>query len=74
MTRTDRPGDTLAVGDESLFGYLLRRWWRVRRSIFLCFFFRMRLRRFLISEPTKRRRYRPRSSPTNRPVALRGAR
>ena len=29
----------------------LRRWWRVRRSIFLCFFLRMRLRRFLISEP-----------------------
>ena len=31
-------------------GYL-RRWWRVRRSIFLCFFFRIRLRRFLINEP-----------------------
>jgi hypothetical protein len=29
----------------------LRRWWRVRRSIFLCFFLRIRLRRFLISEP-----------------------
>ena len=35
-------------------GYLLRRWKRVRRSIFLCFFFRMRLRRFLISEPMAR--------------------
>ena len=31
----------------------LRRWWRVRRSIFLCFFFRMRLRRFLINEPIR---------------------
>ena len=28
-----------------------RRWKRVRFSIFLCFFLRMRLRRFLISEP-----------------------
>ena len=28
------------------------RWWRVLRSIFLCFFLRMRLRRFLMSEPT----------------------
>ena len=34
-------------------GYLLRRWKRVRLSIFLCFFLRMRLRRFLISEPMK---------------------
>ena len=34
-------------------GYLpaARRWQRVRFSIFLCFFLRMRLRRFLISEP-----------------------
>ena len=31
----------------------LRRWWRVRRSIFLCFFFRIRFRRFLISEPIR---------------------
>ena len=31
--------------------YLLRRWNRVRFSIFLCFFLRMRLRRFLINEP-----------------------
>ena len=31
-------------------GYL-RRWKRVRLSIFLCFFLRMRLRRFLISDP-----------------------
>ena len=31
----------------------LRRWWRVRRSIFLCFFLRMRLRRFLINEPIR---------------------
>ena len=28
------------------------RWWRVLRSIFLCFFLRMRLRRFLMREPT----------------------
>ena len=28
-----------------------RRWKRVRFSIFLCFFLRMRLRRFLMSEP-----------------------
>jgi hypothetical protein len=33
--------------------YLLR-WCRVRRSIFLCFFFRMRFLRFLISEPIRR--------------------
>ena len=38
-----------AVGFES---YLpARRCQRVAFSIFLCFFFRMRLRRFLISEP-----------------------
>ena len=34
--------------------YLRARWWRVRRNIFLCFFLRMRLRRFLISEPIAR--------------------
>jgi len=28
-----------------------RRWKRVRFSIFLCFFLRMRLRRFLINDP-----------------------
>ena len=28
-----------------------RRWKRVRFSIFLCFFLRIRLRRFLINEP-----------------------
>ena len=32
-----------------------RRWKRVRFSIFLCFFLRMRLRRFLISDPMARR-------------------
>ena len=36
----------------------LRRWWRVRRSIFLCFFLRIRLRRFLISEPIRPAGYR----------------
>jgi hypothetical protein len=37
-------------------GYLpaARRCQRVRFSIFLCFFLRMRLRRFLISEPMRR--------------------
>jgi hypothetical protein len=29
----------------------LRRWWRVLRSSLRCFFFAMRLRRFLITEP-----------------------
>ena len=29
----------------------LRRWWRVRRRIFLYFFLRIRLRRFLINDP-----------------------
>ena len=50
-TCTDRPraGRTRPVTELS--GDYLRRWWRVRRSIFLCFFLRMRLRRFLISEP-----------------------
>ena len=32
-------------------GYLPRRCQRVRFSIFLCFFLRMRLRRFLIRDP-----------------------
>ena len=41
--------------------YLLRRWKRVRLSIFLCFFLRMRLRRFLISEPMGWTRYRSRA-------------
>ena len=41
---------TVPVGPPD--GYL-RRWWRVRRSIFLCFFFRIRLRRFLINEPIR---------------------
>jgi hypothetical protein len=31
--------------------FLARRWNRVRFSIFLCFFLRMRLRRFLINDP-----------------------
>ena len=31
----------------------MRRWWRVRRRSFLCFFLRMRLRRFLINEPIR---------------------
>ena len=32
---------------------LARRWNRVRLSIFLCFFLRIRFRRFLISEPMR---------------------
>ena len=31
--------------------FLLRRWWRVLRRSLRCFFFDMRLRRFLITEP-----------------------
>jgi hypothetical protein len=31
----------------------LRRWWRVLRSNLRCFFFAIRLRRFLITEPIK---------------------
>ena len=42
-------GDTARANDWNY----LRRWWRVRRSIFLCFFLRMRLRRFLINEPIR---------------------
>jgi len=33
-----------------------RRWKRVRFSIFLCFFLRIRLRRFLINDPMVRPR------------------
>ena len=40
------------VGDE-IYLPAARRWKRVRLSIFLCFFLRMRLRRFLISEPMR---------------------
>src|SRR5690606_30097937 len=32
--------------------FLLRRWWRVLRSSLRCFFLAMRLRRFLMTEPT----------------------
>ena len=32
--------------------FLLRRWWRVLRSNLRCFFFDIRLRRFLMTEPT----------------------
>jgi len=38
-------------GDRDALLRYLRRWKRVRFSIFLCFFLRMRLRRFLISDP-----------------------
>ena len=43
------PAVYLDAGGES--GYLPRRCQRVRFSIFLCFFLRMRLRRFLIRDP-----------------------
>ncbi len=33
--------------------FLLRRWWRVFRRSLRCFFFDMRLRRFLMTEPTR---------------------
>ena len=39
--------------DEESFYFLLRRWWRVLRSSLRCFFFAIRLRRFLITEPTR---------------------
>ncbi len=39
------------AGGEADYLPAARRWKRVRFSIFLCFFLRMRLRRFLISEP-----------------------
>ena len=42
-----------APGDDRRYLPFARRWKRVRFSIFLCFFFRMRLRRFLISEPMR---------------------
>ncbi len=32
---------------------MARRWKRVRLSIFLCFFFRIRLRRFLTRDPMR---------------------
>ncbi|MEK0443364.1 MAG: hypothetical protein RL574_91 [Actinomycetota bacterium] len=38
---------------EAAVRYLLLRWWRVRRSIFLCFFLRIRLRRRLTSDPMR---------------------
>ena len=53
--RRARRSSTGADGRSRGQGHLPRwRWWRVRRSIFLCFFLRMRLRRFLISEPIAR--------------------
>src|SRR5690625_4819306 len=33
--------------------FLLRRWWRVLRRSLRCFFFDIRLRRFLTTEPTR---------------------
>ena len=54
-TRTDRPSREERSETRVVMGYL-RRWKRVRLSIFLCFFLRMRLRRFLISDPMARQR------------------
>ncbi len=49
VTRTVRPLTPMTVGADY---FLLRRWCRVRRSSLRCFFFAMRLRRFLMTEPT----------------------
>ena len=67
MARPARAGRLLAAA---------RRWKRVRFSIFLCFFLRMRLRRFLISEPMAAGTYRPigepvRTEPAGGPAGVR---
>ena len=61
LTRTDRPARAVGAvhrpgaAGAGACGYLpARRCQRVRFSIFLCFFLRMRLRRFLIREPMGR--------------------
>ena len=46
-----KPSDAVKPSGDGVRYFL--RWWRVRRSIFLCFFLRIRLRRFLISEPMR---------------------
>jgi hypothetical protein len=46
----------------------------VRFSIFLCFFLRMRLRRFLINDPTGYGYHARLSAPKCRPQALSGSR
>ena len=48
---------SLAAGAESYLPSFLR-WTRVRRSSLRCFFFDMRLRRFLITEPMNSATYR----------------
>ena len=55
---TKRPSIGQALGvcepkTRSRYYFLLRRWWRVLRSSLRCFFFAMRLRRFLMTEPTE---------------------
>ena len=52
--RAERAGDTRDQDDAAHGPYLpsLRRWTRVRLSILRCFFFDIRLRRFLMTEPT----------------------
>ena len=48
----DPRAERFCVKREVAAGYfLLRRWWRVLRSSLRCFFFAIRLRRFLITEP-----------------------
>jgi hypothetical protein len=43
----------MTSGNDATVGYfLLRRWTRVFFSSLRCFFFAMRLRRFLMTEPT----------------------
>ena len=46
-------GNQLTALVSSLCYFLLRRWWRVLRSNLRCFFFAIRLRRFLITEPMR---------------------
>ena len=50
-SRIEDPGPSALPRVERYF--LLRRWWRVLRSSLRCFFFAMRLRRFLITEPMR---------------------
>src|SRR5215470_8863623 len=52
MHKCPRCGPGGGPGAEGLSYFLLRRWWRVLRSSLRCFFFAIRLRRFLMTEPT----------------------
>jgi hypothetical protein len=70
MTRPETVALDLAAADADRVadGYLrLRRWWRVLRRSLRCFFFAMRLRRFLMTEPI----YVPRLDRRTAPAAVR---